>query len=453
MAATVTKNQKKNMKRNQKAKAAKIQAQPAKIEIQPLKFESQLPDVLLQLEVRKMLFPSLELATTKAHHSQGALYFEARKMLFPSWELGNSQLHSGASVPAFVTSPNSIPVMAGPRLVTSESISDDEASLNSSKNSTGSNSPSSQSSVSVEDIENVIALLKVPKVEASEPRQPSLRRRFTEAQRQRALNPNPWVLVPHQDVPYLYIAPNSTARYYAFNATMLPSFEDMRLTTLNSGGSGVSRSVMEPPVVFTPPHENRHGENSAYDTVSSEPIPVMTKCPVLIEPSPAKAPVVSAPKSVIDEPAREPEIFEETRAPLAPIDLTFSDTESEGEEFQLFGSPLTEIDSSFSESEDDGYFNVIAPAIVTKKTKKVKVQAMSCTSADNHVSVSTAASVDGELLVSEPTLFETFDAEACLEVDMEVINSLSLKCAIGGSLFLVGCAGIGALVVKMLSRK
>ncbi|TLD15062.1 hypothetical protein E2P81_ATG09910 [Venturia nashicola] len=460
MAPSMSKNQKKNLKRAQIAKAAET--------------EDQQSNMLLQLEVRKMLVPTLEASTSKiAQHEYGALAFQARKMLFPSWDLNGPSTPSVASLPTFVTSPNFNPVMVPLPLdvaAASEPASDDETSIDSEKTPMGSDSPSWQSSVSIQDIEKAPTPLKgavspvlavqmgspsnsdlkskaealvprhpilrrqfeasqrkavessTPEVEASEPC-PPLCRRFHELQlaRERNLEQLTLVEVGLQHSPYLVPGWGCMSlQQYFFNAAMLPNFADMRPSPSNGGAPVVSRSPRSPPIVYTPP---------------------------------VKALVMSAPmKTVADEPAHEAEIMVEFKAPLVTNDPSYAETEDESEEFTLFGSPqpLSEIDPSFSDGEDDyGHFKAITQAIA-KKTKKDKVQANDSTIVPPLLP---AFEADNLVPASEPTLFDNFNANVPRDADMKEIKVLGPKCVIGGALFIAGCAGIAALVGKMLSRK
>ncbi|KAE9982477.1 hypothetical protein EG328_010867 [Venturia inaequalis] len=455
----LNKNQKKSMKRAQRTQVAKLEAQHA--------------EALLELEARKMLFATLECATSKiARHDLGALQFEARKMLFPSWGLDNTPAPSIASVPAFVA-PTVVADAA------SDPVSDYEASLGSKKSSIGFNSPSSQSSVSVEDIEDVPVLLKTaasplpavematqsnadikPKSEAWEPRHPILRRQFAAAQREVVESTKSKVEVPEQrsflrhrfredqleqarnpteltleDVPYLLPGwGRMSLQEDFFNAAMLPKFAKMRPSLLNLGASFthtavVSRSLMSPLVFFTPPVK-APVECAQTKDMTDENVP---------------------PTKVVEEVILEPEVFENYSAPMVPIDPRFSDTENETEEFNLFGSPesLSEIDSSFSDSEDghQSYFHAIVP----KKAKKAKEQA------DGFIMtapvVFSAAEADNVFPeASKPIPVDDRNANVPREIDVREITIMSAQCAIGGALFIAGCAGIGALVARALKK-
>lgn len=466
-----SKNQKKNEKRAAKAKA------------KATKPDTQHADLLLKIEIRKMLFPALEMATSKiAQHAYGALIFDARKMLFPAWDLNNNPTPSVASVPAFVTSPSSILVMTAPTLVAAavaNPVSDDEASLGSEKNSTDSDSPSSQSSV--EDIEDVPVLLKTAvsplpavematpsnadielmfeaselrhpilrrqflaskrkvvesntsKVEATEPR-PSSRRQSWEAQLEQARNPKQLTLadVSPEHAPYLLPGWSRwSLQDGVFNAALLPKFADMRPSLPNLGTSFsctavVSRSMMSPPVVFTPPVE----------------------APVATAPTKTQADEAVRRTKLVDEVVLKPEVLDDYSAPMVPIDSSFSDTEDDTEEFEVFScsQSLPEIDSSLSDSEDDGYFQAIVP----KKAKKVKVQAD-----DTAVMPLLLSNVEADNMVPEapePTSLDETNAAIPREIEMRDITILSAKCAFGGALLIAGCAGIGALVARILRK-
>lgn len=559
----MTKNQKKNIKRNAKAKAAKIEAQyteallelpsapsiaptirsvpietaPVTVESEPMlddeapaisdkdskgedslnsetttnahDMSSFMVKMTKNQKKNQKRYLKAKVAEAEANQANDLLELEAHGMLFPSWQLGASTIPSVAptavSVPAATTIPVSIPAIVAPASTASEPVSDDESSVGSAKHSKGESSPSSQSSVSIEDIEKVPALLNAaassPLMKAStdfmpagmvvdstpaeveaEPLRPSLCRRFRDAQPAEARNLTRLTLttcMTQEGVSILLPGPDGMllSKDDFFNAAMVPEFVGMppSLSNLRVSMSDITRPtgasdrlLMSPPIAF-PQMVDRYTLPAAAP-VGSTPIPMMTQTPMVIDramrvhrvsaPLPVASPVATASSVVsasiatmtsttiiIDEIVPEPEIVELFGAPLAHIDSSFSDTKDDDDIFEPFGSPLPEIDSSFSDEEEEAE---IAPTIQldeATKSKKVKVQA------EEPVNVALSAAVAEEILLQappatttavpeQPILFENFTTE----VDMKEIKALSAKCAIGGSMFMVGCAGVGALV-------
>lgn len=263
----------------------------------------------------------------------------------------------------------------------------------------------------------VVSKFPTPKVEASEPLRPSLRRRFRDAQLEEARNPTPMILTREGVDDF-------------FNAAMLPDFVGMQPSFSN---------LRCPFSIFT----------RQLSPVVPAPIPVVSpsKAGSAYVSSPVTSPVVLTPVPVMTqtEPAPEPKIIELYGPALPQIDSSFSDTESDTE-MELFSAPLPEIDSLFSDDEDEAEIKITISKLnakvfphVAKKAKKAKVQA---DTTDLITADEAAAMVSAEEDVSapKPTLFENFKTE----VDMQGVKTLSATCAIGGFSFLVGCAVVGA---------